>query len=202
MRSSVLLVCLAAGAASADTHHVREGGWDAEGEIGVQPQTKSFYFGFDFARGKEHFELAVEMQFTFGQIEIAVAPHVPDLAKWNDAIRADAALYLKSPESLRDHALARQAELVQQVEKDLANGSLTVCGDSVESRTPIRFEGRPDGSEMAIEDCVRHAMSDADRKRFVAAFHAEMARREKLIRSSYRAWHAALAKLAASTPPQ
>ena len=192
----VLLVASTAGADPVVPRHGKAGDWDVTAWVGSQPNTGLFDFTFELDHGAEQLLIGIEAQFEWGQHNFAVGFSDSKLS-FDQAVHADLALYLKSAESFRDHALQRQADLARLVRAQIANKALTTCGPDEHKPTPMRFESMPGGSEGAFEDCVHRPMSAADQAAMLAAFRTEMARREKLINANYKPWYATIKQLLA-----
>ena len=196
---SLAIVLVLASTAAADpevARHGKAGDWDVTVWVGNQPNTGMFDFTFEVARGGEQLLIGIETQFEWGQHNFVVGTSTGKRS-WDDEIHADLALYLKSAESFRAHALLRQAELRRNVQAQIDGKTLSTCGADEHQAIPLRFERFPNGTEGAFEDCVGHRMSAADEAAMLAAVRAEMARREKLIKANYKAWYAAIKPLAA-----
>lgn len=156
-------------------------------------------FTFQFTRGAEQLQIGWDVSFQHGQQNLTVPLLDEQMRLGFDAwMRSELAAYLRSPESFRDHALLRLAQLRRTVETVARRNQLAVC-DHPNDPDRFQYVATADG-EGAFDTCVHRAMNDAEKAELLAALHADLAHRERLVRQNYRAWYAAVRALVPSAP--
>lgn len=151
-------------------------------------------FSFTFTRGEETITIGWETPsppLPDGSYVGHTGDDAPTLG--HDAwMAAELAAYVASPESFRDRALLRTAELRALVRAHIAD--YTTCDTP---SAPGRFEERegPSGAHGIFDTCVHRSLTSVERSEYLARLQAELGARDRLVRRHFRAWQPVLAAI-------